>query len=77
MHVWVVSLDVKYFAFCSGILDFARIEATYFAGNTILKAALYGLSHTAMGVGLSIFAVGLLKTLPSTKQIVPKNRFMS
>src|SRR6478609_11535510 len=52
-----------------GLLDFSKIETTYFAGNSLLKALLYGLSHTSMSVCLGIFAVGLLKTMPSVKQV--------
>jgi|GEM_PF-997711 len=54
----------------SGILDFSHIEAAYFGGQTLLKACFYGISHTSMGFGLSLFAVGILKTVPTKKAMI-------
>ncbi len=46
-----------------GEADLARIDETFFAGNTALRYAIYGLSHTGMAVGLGIFAWCLWRSL--------------
>lgn len=46
-----------------GIYDFATIHASYFMGNHALRASVYGLSHTAMAVGLGTLAVGFWRSM--------------
>ncbi len=47
-----------------GQLDFAAIDHGFFGGQHVLRAIVYGLGHTAMAVGLGVFAWGILKSLP-------------
>lgn len=48
-----------------GALDFAAIDQAYFFGSHAARAAIYGLSHTAMAVGLGWLMVSLWKSLKS------------
>jgi hypothetical protein len=53
-----------------GQTDFAAINEAYFMGNHVLRALAYGLTHTAMAVGLGILVISFWKTmkpLPNTK----------
>lgn len=47
-----------------GQLDFAVIHETYFAGSHLLRGILYGLSHSALGAGLIILVIAILRNLP-------------
>jgi hypothetical protein len=51
----------------AGQLDFQAIEHSYFFGQVALRHTLYGLSHTAMGIGLIVFVVAIWKSLSSKK----------
>ncbi len=46
-----------------GTTDLAVLDHGFIFGNHTLRAALYGLSHTAMAVGLVILGVALWRTL--------------
>lgn len=47
----------------SGNLDFQVLQESFFMGSHALRAAAYGLTHTAMAVGLGIMVISLWKTL--------------
>jgi len=51
-----------------GQTDFAAIEHNYFGGILPLRAAAYGISHTAMAVGLIVLVIGILRSLPKAAQ---------
>ncbi|HTL98916.1 MAG TPA: DUF2871 family protein [Holophagaceae bacterium] len=40
-----------------GHTDFAAWDAAFFGGNHALRAAVYGVAHTAMSAGLAVLAV--------------------
>lgn len=46
-----------------GNLDFQALDAQFFMGNHALRAAVYGLSHTAMAFGLGTIAVSFWKSM--------------
>jgi hypothetical protein len=47
----------------SGQTDFQALQESFFFGNHALRAAAYGLTHTAMAVGLGIIIISVWKTL--------------
>ena len=47
----------------SGILNFQELNASLFMGNHALRAAIYGLAHSAMAVGLGTIAVSFWRTI--------------
>ena len=51
-------------------MDFAVIDDSFFGAQHVVRAIGSGLSHTAMGAGLSILAVSILKSMPK-KDTVP------
>lgn len=46
-----------------GELDFKTLHDTFFFGNLALRAAAYGLSHSALAIGLIMITVGIWKSL--------------
>lgn len=42
---------------------FAQLSGTFLGANPALRAAVYGLTHTALALGLGIFAVGVWRSL--------------
>ena len=46
-----------------GHTDFAAWNAAFFGGNAALRAAVYGLAHTAMSVGLGILIVAFWRSM--------------
>lgn len=50
----------------SGNLDFAGLNASLFMGSHALRASVYGLTHTAMAVGLSIALIAFWKSMKAT-----------
>lgn len=51
----------------SGQLDFQVLSETFFFGSHALRAAAYGLTHTAMAVGLVILVVSFWKRMGKSK----------
>lgn len=51
----------------SGQLDFAVLDASFFFGSHALRAATYGLTHTAMAVGLFILVISFWKSMGKIK----------
>jgi hypothetical protein len=49
-----------------GERDFDAIDASYFGGLAWLRHGVYGLSHVGMGVSLTVFVVGLWRSLKRT-----------
>lgn len=47
----------------SGNLDLAALNSTLFLGSHALRASVYGLTHTAMAVGLSIVLIAFWKSM--------------
>ena len=47
-----------------GQTDLAAIDHAFLGGQEVLRYALFGVSHTAMGVGLVVFLVALWRSLP-------------
>lgn len=43
--------------------DFVAWNAAFFGGNAALRAAAYGLAHTAMAVGLGILAIAFWRSM--------------
>jgi hypothetical protein len=50
-----------------GQLDFTVLDASLFFGSHALRSATYGLTHTAMAVGLSILVIGFWKSMRQPK----------
>lgn len=50
-----------------GRTDVAAIDAALFAGSKALRHGIYGLSHTAMAIGLCVFAWCLWRSLGKTR----------
>jgi hypothetical protein len=46
-----------------GHTDFAAWNAAFFGGNAALRAAVYGLAHTAMSAGLAILAIAFWRSM--------------
>ena len=46
-----------------GHTDFAAWNAAFFGGNAALRAALYGLAHSAMSLGLGILAIAFWRSM--------------
>ena len=46
-----------------GHTDFAAWNAAFFGGNAALRAAAYGLAHTAMSVGLILLAIAFWRSM--------------
>lgn len=46
-----------------GNLNFQQIHESFFWGNHALRAAVYGLSHTAMAIGLGTIAVSFWQSM--------------
>lgn len=46
-----------------GHTDFAAWNAAFFGGNEALRAATYGLAHTAMSLGMVILAVAFWRSM--------------
>ncbi len=51
----------------SGQYDMAAVDAAFLGGSPALRAALYGVIHTGMGVTLGVFLVGLWRSLCAEK----------
>jgi len=51
----------------SGQLDFTVLDQTFFMGSHALRASAYGLTHTAMAVGLGILIFSLWGSLSKAK----------
>jgi len=47
-----------------GNTDLAAIDHAFLGGNELLRYALFGLSHTVLGVCLTVFLVALWRSLP-------------
>lgn len=47
----------------SGITDLSQLDSSLFMGSHALRAAAYGLTHTAMALGLFIFVFSFWKTM--------------
>ena len=50
-----------------GQLDFAALNASFFFGSHALRAATYGLTHTAMAAGLFILLISFWKSMGKAK----------
>lgn len=50
----------------SGITDLSQLDSTLFMGSHALRAAAYGLTHTAMAAGLFIFVFSFWKSMGKT-----------
>ncbi|MBS1765782.1 MAG: DUF2871 family protein [Acidobacteria bacterium] len=46
-----------------GHTDFAAWNAAFFGGNEALRAAVYGIAHTAMSVGLAILVIAFWRSM--------------
>ena len=46
-----------------GHTDFAAWNAAFFGGNAALRAAIYGLAHTIMSIGLGILVVAFWRSM--------------
>lgn len=47
-----------------GQLDFVAIDHSFFGGQEIIRHIVYGVSHTAMSIGLIVLAIAILRSLP-------------
>ncbi|HEY9686573.1 MAG TPA: hypothetical protein V6C52_06320 [Coleofasciculaceae cyanobacterium] len=47
----------------AGEMDFRALDQSYFFGSHALRAAAYGITHTALAVGLGMILVSFWKTL--------------
>ena len=47
-----------------GATDLAAVDHAFLAGNEVLRYALFGISHTALGVCLTVYLVALWRSLP-------------
>lgn len=55
----------------NGIMNFESIHESLFNGSHALRAALYGLTHTAMAVGIGMIVGSFWKTLKPAKETAP------
>ncbi|MBS1784737.1 MAG: DUF2871 family protein [Acidobacteria bacterium] len=46
-----------------GHTDFVTWNAAFFGGNEALRAAIYGLAHTAMSVGLAVLVIAFWRSM--------------
>ncbi len=46
-----------------GATDLAAVDAAFLGGSHLLRAGLFGLAHTGMGVALGVFLVALWRSL--------------
>ncbi len=46
-----------------GHTDFAAWNAAFFGGNEGLRAAIYGLAHTAMSVGIAVLVIAFWRSM--------------
>jgi len=53
----------------SGVTDLSQLDSSMFLGSHALRAAAYGLTHTAMALGLFIFVISFWKTMNKAKDI--------
>jgi hypothetical protein len=51
----------------SGVTDLSQLDSSMFLGSHALRAAAYGLTHTAMALGLFIFVISFWKTMNTAK----------
>ncbi len=48
-----------------GELDFAALNASYFGGSHLFRGLAYGITHTAMAIGLGTIAISFWRSMSS------------
>jgi hypothetical protein len=52
-----------------GATDLAAVDNAFLGGHGVLRFALFGVSHTALGVCLTVYLVALWRSLPGRSAV--------